>query len=118
MLFGYAFTLRIAAAERAGAAPVPRLVRRVTGVLAAAGRMAASNYLARSVVLMVLLTGYGFGPADDLPPLAALGAGVLVVAAQYAGSAWWLRWHPYGPVEWVLRAAIYRTIPPWRQAVS
>ncbi|UGT62378.1 DUF418 domain-containing protein [Nocardia asteroides] len=89
---------------------------RVTAILAPAGRMAASNYIAQSVLLMLVLTGYGFALADELPPLAVLGVSVLIVAALYAASGWWLARHPYGPVEWLLRAVTYNTLPPWRIA--
>lgn len=83
--------------------------------LGAAGRMAASNYIGQSVVLMVVYTGYGFALADDIPPLGVVAIGLLTFAAQLALSTWWLRGHPYGPVEWLLRAATYLTIPPWRR---
>ncbi|MFC8528777.1 DUF418 domain-containing protein [Nocardia sp. NPDC057227] len=89
---------------------------RVTAILAPAGRMAAGNYIAQSVLLMLVLTGYGYGfaLADELPPLAVLGVSVLIVAALYAASSRWPAQHPYGPVEWLLRAVTYNTLPPWR----
>ncbi|MEV6364423.1 DUF418 domain-containing protein [Nocardia asteroides] len=88
---------------------------RFVAPLGAAGRMAASNYIGQSVVLMVVYTGYGFALADDIPPLGVVALGLLTFAAQLALSAWWLRGHPYGPVEWLLRAATYLSIPPWRR---
>ncbi|GAB2658030.1 DUF418 domain-containing protein [Nocardia goodfellowii] len=83
--------------------------------LAPAGRMAASNYIAQSVVVMVLYTGYGFALADKVPPAAVVGLALLTFAAQLAVSGWWLRRHPYGPVEWALRAATYLSVPAWRK---
>lgn len=107
MTFAYlAAILRLARLPRTG---------RYLARLAPAGRMAATNYICQSVVLMIVYTGYGFALADDLPPLAVLGVALLTFAAQLAVSAWWLRGHAYGPVEWVLRAATYRTIPAWRR---
>ena len=64
---------------------------------------------------MVVYTGYGFALADDIPPLGVVGIGLLTFAAQLALSSWWLRGHPYGPIEWVLRAATYLTVPAWRR---
>ena len=56
------------------AAQSARLGRR-TALLAPAGRMAATNYIAQSVVLMVVYTGYGLALADDIAPL-----GVIAIA--------------------------------------
>ncbi|MFI2474653.1 DUF418 domain-containing protein [Nocardia xishanensis] len=96
-------------------ARAPRTARAI-GRLAPAGRMAASNYIGQSIVLMALYTGYGFALADGVPPAGVVGLALLTYAAQLALSAWWLRDHRYGPVEWVLRAVTYLRVPPWRNA--
>lgn len=85
-------------------------------LLAPAGRMAASNYIMQSVVLMVLYTGYGFALADDVPPAGVIGIALVTYGAQLAFSHRWLRRHAYGPVEWVLRAATYLSVPEWRRS--
>ncbi|MFJ4653772.1 DUF418 domain-containing protein [Nocardia sp. NPDC088792] len=84
--------------------------------LAPAGRMAASNYIGQSVVLMVVYTGYGLALADKVPPAGVFAIAVVTFAAQLGFSAWWLRRHAYGPVEWLLRAATYLTVPAWRKS--
>ncbi|MEV6279878.1 DUF418 domain-containing protein [Nocardia sp. NPDC051832] len=86
--------------------------------LAPAGRMAATNYIFQSVVMMTLYTGYGFALADKVPPAGVVGLALLTFAAQLALSAWWLRRHPYGPVEWALRAATYLSVPMWRKVTG
>jgi uncharacterized protein len=91
-----------------------RAGRYVVGALAPAGRMAATNYVAQSVVFMVLYTGYGLALVDDVPPLGVVGLAMLTYLAQLAASSWWLRRHPNGPVEWALRAATYARRPTWR----
>ncbi|MFD3743612.1 DUF418 domain-containing protein [Nocardia sp. NPDC058633] len=88
---------------------------RGVALLAPAGRMAATNYIGQSIVLMLVYTGYGLALADTLAPLAVIAIALLTFAAQLAFSARWLRTHPYGPVEWLLRAATYLTVPPWRR---
>ncbi|MBZ3913561.1 DUF418 domain-containing protein [Streptomyces acidiscabies] len=93
-----------------------RAGRRVITALAPAGRMAATNYVAQSAVFMVLYTGYGFALADDVPALGIVALAALTYAAQLAASAWWLRRHPHGPVEWALRAATYARRPRWRSS--
>ncbi|MBL1077023.1 DUF418 domain-containing protein [Nocardia sp. 2] len=88
------------------------------GRLAPAGRMAASNYIAQSVVFMLLYTGYGLALADRVPPVVVVLLALVTFAAQLWCSAWWLRRHPYGPVEWLLRAVTYLSIPAWRSRES
>ncbi|MFC9437288.1 DUF418 domain-containing protein [Nocardia sp. NPDC057030] len=83
--------------------------------LAPAGRMAASNYITQSIVLMVIYTGYGFALADKIPPAGVIAIALLTYAAQLTLSTWWLRTHRYGPVEWALRAATYLSVPEWRR---
>ncbi|MEV6773336.1 DUF418 domain-containing protein [Nocardia sp. NPDC051030] len=84
--------------------------------LAPAGRMAASNYILQSVVLMVVYTGYGLALADRVPPVVVVVIALVTYAAQLQLSAWWLRRYGYGPVEWLLRAATYLSVPAWRKA--
>lgn len=93
-----------------------RAGRYVIAALAPAGRMAATNYVAQSVVFMVLYTGYGLALVDDVPPLGVVSLATVTYVAQLAVSAWWLRRHPNGPIEWVLRAATYARLPRWRSA--
>ncbi|MGW4738495.1 protein kinase domain-containing protein [Nocardia xishanensis] len=71
-------------------ARAPRTARAI-GRLAPAGRMAASNYIGQSIVLMVLYTRYGFALAGEVPPVGVFGLALLTYAAQLALSAWWLR---------------------------
>ncbi|MFF3226022.1 DUF418 domain-containing protein [Nocardia suismassiliense] len=85
----------------------------VIGHLAPAGRMAASNYIGQSIVLMLIYTGYGLALVDEIPPLGVVAIALVTYTAQLALSTWWLRNHQYGPVEWVLRAATYLSIPQW-----
>uniref|UniRef100_UPI003F4986F5 DUF418 domain-containing protein n=1 Tax=Nocardia suismassiliense TaxID=2077092 RepID=UPI003F4986F5 len=88
------------------------------GWLAPAGRMAATNYIGQSVVFMVVYTGYGLGLADDVAPPLVVVLALVTFAAQLWISDRWLRTHAYGPVEWVLRAATYLSVPRWRRDPS
>ncbi|UGT43727.1 DUF418 domain-containing protein [Nocardia yamanashiensis] len=85
-------------------------------LLAPAGRMAASNYLLQSIVFMLLYTGYGLALGDRVPPLGVMAIAVVIFAGQVWLSDRWLRRYAYGPVEWVLRAATYRSVPAWRKS--
>lgn len=95
-----------------------RLGRRVGGWLAPAGRMALSNYLMQSVVCAFIYTGWGLGFSAALPPLAVLGLAFGLYALQLPLSAWWLRRHLHGPVEWGLRALTLGHWPAWRRAAA
>lgn len=106
-----ATTLSVITAPFLAAAYVATLVRlmhdrrtgRIRDALAPVGRLALTNYLAQSVVGVVLFTGVGLGLAGRVsPPMLALTAvGVFVLLAVV--SSWWLRRHRYGPAEYVLR---------------
>ncbi|WP_258130721.1 DUF418 domain-containing protein [Achromobacter anxifer] len=104
----YAAALLLAMRTRPGA--------RLAGWLAPAGRMALSNYLMQSVVCAFLFTGWGLRLFGSVSPLAAFAIAVAIFAAQLPLSAWWLRRHAYGPVEWFLRALTIGAWPAWRRA--
>ncbi|MFI7003153.1 DUF418 domain-containing protein [Nocardia sp. NPDC050175] len=108
MTFAYVAAIMLLAAH------APHL-RHYLEWLAPAGRMAATNYIAQSVVLMALYSGYGLALADQVPPTTMAALALLTFAAQLWLSSWWLRRYQYGPVEWALRAATYLSIPPWRK---
>ena len=75
----------------------------VRTALAPVGRVALTNYLAQSVVGMILFTGVGLGFAGRASPPMLLLLAVAVFAGQSVMSAWWLKRHRYGPAEYVLR---------------
>ncbi|MFC0505495.1 DUF418 domain-containing protein [Micromonospora costi] len=95
-----------------------RLGAAVSRALAPAGRLALSNYLGQSVICAVIFTGWGFGLIGRVSPLTAVLVAVAVFAAQVLISAWWMRRHHYGPVEWLLRAVTNASVPPWRRAAA
>jgi uncharacterized protein len=80
---------------------------RLTAPMAAAGRMALTNYLMQSIVLALLFYGYGFGLFGKLDPQTATLIGVALYACQLAISLWWLRRYRFGPFEWIWRSLTY-----------
>ncbi|KAF1012735.1 MAG: hypothetical protein GAK31_03952 [Stenotrophomonas maltophilia] len=78
---------------------------RVLRMFIPAGRMALTNYLAQSLICVPLFAGFGagIGPWQGLWP--ALLVAALVFPLQLWASAWWLRGHYFGPVEWLWRSA-------------
>ncbi|MDF5752397.1 DUF418 domain-containing protein [Spongiactinospora sp. TRM90649] len=75
------------------------LRRPLTWALNPIGRMALTNYVAGTPVILLtlpLLTA-------DQTHLAGLGLGAVTIAVQIAFSRWWLARFRYGPLEWVWR---------------
>lgn len=91
------------------------LGQRLCRHLAPLGRMSLSNYLLQSVILCLLFTGYGLGLINHVPPLALPLVVIAIYLIQVHLSALWLRNHPYGPCEWLLRALTLGAWPNWRK---
>ena len=85
---------------------------RVRYGLAAAGRMALSNYILQSVFGLVLFHDFGFGLWNELSRSELY----VIVLAQWAVmsefSIWWLRRFRFGPLEWLWRSLTYGRFQP------
>ena len=84
--------------------------RALCAALAPAGRLALTNYLGQSVLMVLVFTGFGLALTGRLAPPAVLGVAVLLFVAQLLASAWWVQKFRYGPLEWLLRWLTY-----WRR---
>ena len=82
------------------------------------GRMVFTNYLAQSLIFGWVFYGYGLGLFGQVGTSAALSFGVAVYAAQAILSLWWLKWHTFGPVEWVWRSLMYGVFQPMRFSMA
>jgi uncharacterized protein len=78
------------------------------------GRTALTSYMSQIVVLDLTFAKYALGASVTL--LGGLAAGLLLFLANVAFSRWWLRDHPYGPLEWLWRSATYARWQPWHVA--
>jgi uncharacterized protein len=87
---------------------VPWLTRR----LAAAGRMALSNYLMQSLICTTLFYGYGFGLYGRIhrPGLVAIVVAIWIF--QLSTSIIWLHFFRFGPAEWLWRTLTYWKFQP------
>ncbi|SEK84256.1 uncharacterized protein SAMN05428989_0912 [Pseudoxanthomonas sp. GM95] len=88
-------------------------MQRLAGRLAAAGRLALSNYLLQSLVCTWVFYGYGlgaFGLGRGWQVVFALG----LFALQLRLSQAWLKSGRLGPAEWVLRMLTYARVPQGR----
>jgi uncharacterized protein len=90
--------------------------RRRLAPLAAAGRMALSNYLLQSLVCTFIFYGYGLGLFGRVGAAAGLALTVVIYVSQLLLSVWWLRRFQFGPAEWLWRSLTYGRAQPWRYA--
>lgn len=86
--------------------------KRVVSPMAAAGRMALTNYLLQSVALAVLCPRYALGLFEQVRPAHAWGVAVVIFGLQLLISLWWLRRFRFGPAEWLWRSAAYGQCQP------
>ena len=80
---------------------------RLIDLLAAAGRMALTNYLVQSIVFSLIFYGYGLQFFGKLSPTPAAIIGAVVFTVQLLISFTWLRACHFGPVEWLWRSLTY-----------
>ena len=87
---------------------LPGLQRR----LAAAGRMALSNYISQSVICTLIFYGHGFGLFEQVGRLGQLAIVVAIWVLQLLWSPWWLARFRFGPLEWLWRSLTYMKFQP------
>ena len=92
--------------------------RWLTTRLAAAGRMAFSNYLGTSLIVTTLFYGYGLGLFGHLARTELY----VVVAGQWllilGWSKPWLAQFRYGPFEWLWRSLARARLQPMRISIA
>ncbi|MFC5834007.1 DUF418 domain-containing protein [Nonomuraea insulae] len=78
-------------------------------VLAPLGRMALTNYVTATAIVLVVMRPLGLVESQSYGIVFVLA--VAIIALQAAFSAWWLSHWRYGPLEWLWRCGT------WWQAV-
>lgn len=81
--------------------------RRWLTLLAPAGRMALTNYLAQSLIGIFVFYGVGLGLGGRVGSAVAATIAAGVFLLQVAASALWLHRYRYGPAEWLWRSLTY-----------
>jgi uncharacterized protein len=82
-------------------------IRRWMAPLAAAGRMALSNYIFQSVVCTFIFYSYGLALYEKVGSAKGFMITVLVFISQVLLSVLWSRHFVLGPVEWLWRSVTY-----------
>ncbi|WP_188238069.1 DUF418 domain-containing protein [Sphingopyxis sp. LK2115] len=83
--------------------------------LAAAGRMAFTNYLVTSIVMTTIFYGYGFGLFGSIGRLPLYLFCLGMWAAMLLWSKAWLDRYQYGPLEWLWRSLSRWQVQPMRK---
>ena len=109
LALGYAALLALVFSSAAG--------KRLVAPLGWAGRMALTNYLMHSVIMVTIFYGIGFGWFGRLGPSVTTGLALLICLVQVPLSAAWLTRFQFGPVEWLWRQFTYRRRMPLRRSL-
>lgn len=88
----------------------------LTRRIAAAGRMAFSNYLGTSLVCTTVFYGYGLGWYGQLSRAELVPVVLVVWAIMLLWCEPWLRRFRYGPLEWLWRSLARLRLQPMRGA--
>ncbi|OPL11303.1 MAG: hypothetical protein AVO34_08790 [Firmicutes bacterium ML8_F2] len=88
--------------------------RKLLAPLAAAGRMALSNYLAQTLICIFLFNGYGIGLYGQISISRGILLTVSIYLLQVFWSNAWLKYFRYGPMEWLWRTITYGKRQPIR----
>ena len=83
--------------------------------LVAAGRMAFSNYIGTSLVMMLVFRSWAGGLFGELGRIELLAPVVLGWVLMLAWSKPWLEHFRYGPLEWAWRCLTYWRVFPFRR---
>jgi uncharacterized protein len=89
-------------------------LRWLTGLLAAIGQTALSNYILQSVICSLVFTGYGLGLYGRLERYQLYFVVAGCWALSLAVSPVWLRHYRFGPLEWCWRSLTYWKRQPMR----
>ena len=82
--------------------------------LGAVGRMALTNYLLQSVLIVPVCIAFDL--FDKITPGLGLLLALLIGLIQVPASVWWLKRFRFGPAEWVWRSLTYGCPQPMRVA--
>ena len=72
------------------------------------GRMALSNYLFQTIIMIIVFYNFGFNLIGRLGLFPITGIAILILVLQIIFSNIWLRHYRFGPFEWIWRSLTYK----------
>jgi uncharacterized protein len=84
------------------------LGKRILEYLKPVGRMALTNYIFQTIVLIVIFYNFGFDLFGRTDLFVTVGIAILILASQIVMSHFWLRHYRFGPLEWLWRSLTYK----------
>jgi uncharacterized protein len=72
------------------------------------GRMALSNYLFQTIIMIVIFYNFGFNLFGKISLIGTTGIAMLILILQIIFSNIWLRHFKFGPFEWLWRSLTYK----------
>jgi uncharacterized protein len=92
------------------------MLRTLAAPLAAAGRMALTNYLMQSTICVLLFEGWGWGWYMQCSRTELVGVIAAIWLLQLTLSPLWLARFRFGPCEWLWRSLTYRKLQTLAQS--
>lgn len=80
--------------------------------VAAAGRMALTNYLSQTIICILIFYGFGLGLYANVNAAQGILIALVIYFIQIAWSNLWLKKFRYGPMEWFWRVMTYKKKQP------
>ncbi|MEN8193882.1 MAG: DUF418 domain-containing protein [Bacteroidota bacterium] len=72
------------------------------------GRMALSNYLSQTVIMILIFYNFGFNLIGKIGLIPIMGIVFTILVLQIIFSNIWLRYFRFGPFEWLWRCLTYK----------
>lgn len=82
--------------------------KRIFRHLIPVGRMALSNYLFQTIIMIMIFYNFGFNLIGRIGLVPTASIAILVVAIEIVFSNIWLRHFRFGPFEWLWRSLTYK----------
>ena len=82
--------------------------KRILKYLIPMGRMALSNYLFQTIIMIVIFYNFGFNLFGKIGLIQTTGIAILILVLQIIFSNIWLRHFRFGPFEWLWRSLTYK----------
>ena len=82
--------------------------KKAFGYLIPVGRMALSNYLFQTIIMIIIFYNFGFNLIGKIGLLHTSVIAILILVLQIILSHIWLRHFKFGPLEWIWRSLTYK----------